>query len=151
MTGSTPGQGCYRNGQPATVTLPGKPARGSTPADPDQIMDMLQRGKPVASSDDLVVDTWLGDVDDVRIYLNVAVREWEDNIAFLHKIVDGAADKSYGIHVARLAGVPPEVNERAKHVLAELEAEHLDEEGRPRIAGRASPPTLGRGSSRASS
>ena len=39
--------------------------------------------------------------------LNVAVKEWEENIAFLHKIVDGAADKSYGIHVARLAGVPP--------------------------------------------
>ncbi len=69
--------------------------------------------------------------------LNVAVKEWEDNIAFLHKIVDGAADKSYGIHVARLAGVPPAVNERAKQVLAQLEAEHLDEEGRPRIAARA--------------
>jgi DNA mismatch repair protein MutS len=69
--------------------------------------------------------------------LNVAVREWEDNIAFLHKIVDGAADKSYGIHVARLAGVPPEVNERAKQILAQLEDEHLDEEGRPRIAARS--------------
>ncbi|MCY2988443.1 MAG: DNA mismatch repair protein MutS [Planctomycetota bacterium] len=68
--------------------------------------------------------------------LNVAVQEWEDNIAFLHKIVDGAADKSYGIHVARLAGVPPEVNERAKQILAQLEAEHLDDEGRPRIASR---------------
>ena len=42
--------------------------------------------------------------------LNVAVREWEDQVVFLHKIVDGAADKSYGIHVARLAGVPREVN-----------------------------------------
>jgi DNA mismatch repair protein MutS len=68
--------------------------------------------------------------------LNVAVKEWEENIAFLHKIVDGAADKSYGIHVARLAGVPPEVNERAKQILAQLEAEHLDEEGRPKIASR---------------
>ncbi len=38
--------------------------------------------------------------------LNVAVREWEDQVVFLHKIVEGAADKSYGIHVARLAGVP---------------------------------------------
>ena len=38
--------------------------------------------------------------------LNVAVREWQDEVVFLHKIVDGAADKSYGIHVARLAGVP---------------------------------------------
>jgi len=68
--------------------------------------------------------------------LNVAVKEWEENIAFLHKIVDGAADKSYGIHVARLAGVPPEVNERAKQILSQLEAEHLDEDGRPKIASK---------------
>ncbi len=68
--------------------------------------------------------------------LNVAVKEWEENIAFLHKIVPGAADKSYGIHVARLAGVPPEVNERAKQILAQLESEHLDRDGRPKIASR---------------
>jgi len=67
--------------------------------------------------------------------LNVAVREWEDNVVFLHKIVEGSADKSYGIHVARLAGVPREVNERAKEILARLESEHLDPEGRPKIAG----------------
>ena len=66
--------------------------------------------------------------------LNVAVKEWQDHVVFLHKIVPGAADKSYGIHVARLAGVPREVNERAKQILSQLEAEHLDEEGRPRIA-----------------
>ncbi|MBN1854783.1 MAG: DNA mismatch repair protein MutS [Pirellulales bacterium] len=66
--------------------------------------------------------------------LNVAVREWNDEVVFLHQIVPGAADKSYGIHVARLAGIPREVNERAKDILAELEAEHLDASGRPRIA-----------------
>jgi len=66
--------------------------------------------------------------------LNVTVKEWEDKIVFLHKIVPGAADKSYGIHVARLAGVPREVNERAKDILAQLEAEHLDDQGRARIA-----------------
>ncbi|MBQ9813387.1 MAG: DNA mismatch repair protein MutS, partial [Thermoguttaceae bacterium] len=54
--------------------------------------------------------------------LNVAVREWKDEIAFLHKITPGAADKSYGIHVARLAGTPKEVVERAKEILAGLEA-----------------------------
>jgi DNA mismatch repair protein MutS len=69
----------------------------------------------------------------VRNY-NVAVREWEDHVVFLHKIVPGAADKSYGIHVARLAGVPREVNERAKQILAQLEQEHVDESGRPKIA-----------------
>ena len=68
--------------------------------------------------------------------LNVAVKEWEDNVVFLHKIVPGAADKSYGIHVARLAGVPREVNERAKQILAQLESEHLDGEGRPKISQR---------------
>ncbi len=68
--------------------------------------------------------------------LNVAVREWEDQVVFLHRIVEGAADKSYGIHVARLAGVPREVNERAKQVLAQLESEHLDAEGHPKMASR---------------
>ena len=68
--------------------------------------------------------------------LNVAVKEWEENVVFLHKIVDGAADKSYGIHVARLAGVPPEVNERAKQILNQLESEHLDDQGRPKFGGQ---------------
>ncbi len=66
--------------------------------------------------------------------LNVAVREWQDEVIFLHKIIEGAADKSYGIHVARLAGVPREVLERAKQILARLEQEHLDEQGRPKLA-----------------
>jgi DNA mismatch repair protein MutS len=66
--------------------------------------------------------------------LNVSVREWQDEVVFLHKIVDGAADKSYGIQVARLAGVPREVVERAKDILAQLEAQHLDPEGQARIA-----------------
>ncbi len=66
--------------------------------------------------------------------LNVAVREWQDDVIFLHKIVDGSADKSYGIHVARLAGVPKEVIERSKDILAQLEAEHLDATGRAKIA-----------------
>jgi DNA mismatch repair protein MutS len=57
---------------------------------------------------------------------NVTVREWRDEIIFLHKIAPGSADKSYGIHVARLAGVPGEVLDRAQDVLAELEAHHLE-------------------------
>ena len=64
--------------------------------------------------------------------LNVAVREWEEQVVFLHKIVEGAADKSYGIHVARLAGVPREVNERAKEILAHLEQDHLELERPPK-------------------
>ena len=65
---------------------------------------------------------------------NVSVREWQEEVVFLHKIVEGAADKSYGIHVARLAGVPREVIQRSKEILAQLEEEHLDAEGRARIA-----------------
>ncbi|MDE0864106.1 MAG: DNA mismatch repair protein MutS [Rubripirellula sp.] len=65
--------------------------------------------------------------------LNVAVKEWDDEVVFLHRIVKGGADKSYGIHVARLAGIPAEVNERAKDVLAQLEADHLDAFDRPTI------------------
>jgi DNA mismatch repair protein MutS len=65
---------------------------------------------------------------------NVSVREWQEEVVFLHKIIEGAADKSYGIHVARLAGVPRAVLERSKEILAQLEEEHLDESGRARIA-----------------
>jgi DNA mismatch repair protein MutS len=52
---------------------------------------------------------------------NVAVREWNDQIIFLRKIVPGGADKSYGIQVARLAGLPKEILDRAKEILAHLE------------------------------
>jgi DNA mismatch repair protein MutS len=53
---------------------------------------------------------------------SVAVREWGEEIVFLHKIVDGGTDRSYGIHVARLAGLPAEVVARARAVLAEVES-----------------------------
>lgn len=68
--------------------------------------------------------------------LTVSVREWNDEVIFLHKIVDGAADKSYGIQVARLAGVPREVIERAKEILGELEEQHLDAGGGSKLAHR---------------
>ncbi len=53
---------------------------------------------------------------------NVAVREWMDEVVFLHKIVPGGTDKSYGIHVAKLAGVPKSILERSKEILEELES-----------------------------
>ncbi len=65
---------------------------------------------------------------------NIAVREWADEIVFLHKIVEGPADKSYGIQVARLAGVPKEVVERSKTILRNLEAQALDSGNRPSFA-----------------
>jgi DNA mismatch repair protein MutS len=67
---------------------------------------------------------------------NVAVREWHDQIVFLRKIVEGGTDKSYGIHVARLAGVPRPVIERAKVILANLEESELTPEGNVRPARR---------------
>jgi DNA mismatch repair protein MutS len=64
----------------------------------------------------------------------MAVKEWQDRIVFLRRVVPGAADKSYGLHVARLAGLPAEVVERAAQVLANLEAQEYDMSGRPRLA-----------------
>jgi DNA mismatch repair protein MutS len=65
---------------------------------------------------------------------NVAVREWNDRIIFLRKIQRGPADKSYGIQVARLAGLPRNVIDRAKEILANLEASELNAQGKPRLA-----------------
>ncbi len=68
---------------------------------------------------------------------NVAVREWNDQIIFLRKIVEGGADKSYGIQVARLAGLPASVIARAKEILSNLEQSELNAEGRPQLAETA--------------
>ena len=62
---------------------------------------------------------------------NVAVREADGEIAFLHRIVPGGADQSYGIHVARLAGVPSPILERAREILAFLERQHVPEPSAP--------------------
>jgi len=64
---------------------------------------------------------------------NVLVKESGDKIAFLRKIVPGAADKSYGIQVARLAGLPPDVIQRAREILSNLEEGEF-EEGKPKLA-----------------
>ena len=65
---------------------------------------------------------------------NIAVKEWNDQIIFLRKIVPGGASHSYGIQVARLAGLPGEVIDRAKEILRNLEKGEYGEEGLPRIA-----------------
>ena len=61
---------------------------------------------------------------------NVAVREWNEEIIFLHKILPGAADKSYGIQVARLAGLPKAVVDRAKSILSHLELHSVKPEAK---------------------
>ena len=65
--------------------------------------------------------TDLANTRDAVVNCNVAVREWNEEIIFLHKILPGAADKSYGIQVARLAGLPKPVLARAKSILSHLE------------------------------
>ena len=54
------------------------------------------------------------------------VREWKDDIVFLHQVAAGAADKSYGVHVAKLAGLPPAVINRAAILVQQLEAHSQD-------------------------
>ena len=68
---------------------------------------------------------------------SIAVREHQGRIIFLRKLVSGAASRSYGIEVAKLAGLPPEVLARARELLRNLEAGEFDEAGRPRLAKRA--------------
>ncbi len=68
---------------------------------------------------------------------NIVVKEWGDEIIFLRKIKEGPADKSYGIQVGRLAGLPDGVIGRAKEILDNLEKAELNEEGRPKLAYKA--------------
>ena len=80
---------------------------------------------------------------------NVQIKEWNDEIIFLRKIVPGGTDKSYGIQVARLAGLPKKVLDRANEVLFNLEQSEFDEVGVPKIShsenhdNRHSPGQLG--------
>ncbi|MEM9227398.1 MAG: DNA mismatch repair protein MutS, partial [Verrucomicrobiota bacterium] len=80
---------------------------------------------------------------------SVRVAEWDDQIRFLHTVAPGAADRSYGIQVARLAGLPAEVIGRARDILEELESEgaivsqHLNPkatEPQPPLRPRKKPP-----------
>jgi DNA mismatch repair protein MutS len=70
---------------------------------------------------------------------HVSVREWKDEVVFLRKIVAGPSDRSYGIHVAKLAGLPRDVVDRAREILFNLEKQELDEAGQPRLARRTRP------------
>jgi DNA mismatch repair protein MutS len=74
------------------------------------------------------------------VNFHVAVREWHDEIVFLRKIVPGRSDRSYGIHVARLAGLPAIVVNRAREILAALEQDELARGGRPSVTPTAHQP-----------
>ena len=71
---------------------------------------------------------------------NVAVREWKDEVIFLRKIIPGPADQSYGIQVARLAGLPDTILKRAREILANLENSELNTEGKPALAEKRTRP-----------
>ena len=74
---------------------------------------------------------------------NVLVREWEDQVVFMHRIAPGQADKSYGVHVARLAGVPRSVVTRAKQLMGQLTV-HVGRVGsRPKAASAVVAPQMG--------
>jgi DNA mismatch repair protein MutS len=80
----------------------------------------------------------LTDLADARpgvVNFHVTAREYRDEIVFLHKIVEGRSDRSYGIQVARLAGLPPAVVRRAGEILVELEQDELRRGGRPSLSG----------------
>jgi DNA mismatch repair protein MutS len=71
---------------------------------------------------------------------HVAVREWHDDIVFLRKVLPGRSDRSYGIQVARLAGLPPSVVGRAREILDALERDELSRGARPSLHATASEP-----------
>jgi DNA mismatch repair protein MutS len=66
--------------------------------------------------------------------LHVSAKEWQESVVFLRKIEPGGSDRSFGIQVARLAGLPAGVVVRAQEILANLERTEFDREGRPRLA-----------------
>jgi DNA mismatch repair protein MutS len=84
--------------------------------------------------------TDLADATPGVVNYHVAAREWKDEIIFLRKIVPGRSDRSFGIQVARLAGLPLPVIERARAILAALERDELTRGGRPSVSGTPTDP-----------
>ena len=84
--------------------------------------------------------TDLADATPGVVNYHVAAREWKDDIIFLRKIVPGRSDRSYGIQVARLAGLPRSVIDRAREILSALERDELTRGGRPSLSGTPSEP-----------
>jgi DNA mismatch repair protein MutS len=84
--------------------------------------------------------TDLADATPGVVNFHVAAREWKDDIIFLRKIVPGRSDRSYGIQVARLAGIPAPVIRRAGEILAALERDELTRGGRPSVSGTPAEP-----------
>jgi DNA mismatch repair protein MutS len=84
--------------------------------------------------------TDLADATPGVVNFHVSAKEWKDDIIFLRKIVPGRSDRSYGIQVARLAGIPASVIDRASEILAGLERDELTRGGRPSVSSTPSEP-----------
>ncbi len=84
--------------------------------------------------------TDLADATPGVVNYHVSAREWKDDIIFLRKIVPGRSDRSYGIQVARLAGLPAAVIARAREILSALERDELARGGRPSVSGTPGEP-----------
>jgi len=84
--------------------------------------------------------TDLADATPGVVNFHVSAREWKDDIVFLRKIVPGRSDRSYGIQVARLAGIPASVIDRAREILSGLERDELARGGRPSVSSTPSEP-----------
>jgi DNA mismatch repair protein MutS len=80
--------------------------------------------------------TELAETAERVVNCSVAVKEWQGDVVFLRRIVPGPASQSYGIHVARLAGVPEDVVVRAREILRNLESGERNDAGEPRLAAR---------------
>lgn len=74
------------------------------------------------------------------VNMHIAVKEWQQEIVFLRRLEPGGTNRSYGIQVGRLAGLPEDVVSRAKEVLRNLEGQQLDPDSRPRISRGSEPP-----------
>jgi DNA mismatch repair protein MutS len=84
--------------------------------------------------------TDLADATPGVVNFHVADREWTVEVVFLRKIMPGRSDRSYGIQVARLAGLPRQVIDRAREILTALERDELTRGGRPSVSGTSSEP-----------
>ena len=76
------------------------------------------------------------------VNFHVVAKEWRDDIVFLRKVAPGRSDRSYGIEVARLAGLPASIVERARAILGALEHDELSRAGRPSLSGTGTEPQL---------
>jgi DNA mismatch repair protein MutS len=100
----------------------------------EHLHDAVNRGAFVLFATHYHELTEIALVKPAVVNATMAVKEAGGRVLFLRKVVPGAADRSYGIHVAELAGLPPEVTARAREILGNLEKQELDVKGAPVLA-----------------